>query len=428
MRYLYTLLFYLTLPFLFIRLWWKGRKTPGYRLRWPERLGFIPALPATSRVIWIHAVSLGEMIAAKPLIQALRTTYPDTQLIITTTTVTGSSLAQQCVGDDVYHCYLPYDLPGPLTRFLTRTHPQQAIIMETELWPNLLHYTAQRQIPILLANARLSSYSLQSYRRIPFLTRPMLSHITCIAAQTQADADRFMQLGAQTAQIKVMGSIKFDISVPMPLVEEGRALRQSWGLEQRPVLIAASTHAQEEDIVLSAFAQCLKSHPNALLILVPRHSERFQTVLADCQKQGYRVVSRTQQQPCTSDTQVFLGDTIGELFLYYAMADIAFVGGSFVPVGGHNPLEPAALGLSVLTGPHIHNFTQIFAWLAEAGAAITVDNATALNDAWKTLLDDADDRKKRGTQGQTIVEANRGALAKHMACMAEMIPSKYSAP
>jgi 3-deoxy-D-manno-octulosonic-acid transferase len=151
-------------------------------------------------------------------------------------------------------------------------------------------------------------------------------------------------------------------------------------------------------------------------------------VLADCQKQGYRVVSRTQQQPCTSDTQVFLGDTIGELFLYYAMADIAFVGGSFVPVGGHNPLEPAALGLSVLTGPHIHNFTQIFAWLAEAGAAITVDNATALNDAWKTLLDDADDRKKRGTQGQTIVEANRGALAKHMACLAEMIPSKYSAP
>jgi 3-deoxy-D-manno-octulosonic-acid transferase len=412
MRYLYTLLFYCCLPFLFIRLWRKGKKTPGYRLRWKERLGFIPSL-AIKDSIWIHAVSLGEMIAAKPLIQALRAQYSDKILVITTTTVSGSSLAQQYVSDKVYHYYLPYDLPGPITRFLDKICPAQVIIMETELWPNLLHYTAQRNVPILLANARLSVSSMQSYARIVTITREMLSHIDCIAAQTQQDADHFMQLGAKPEQIRILGNVKFDMPLPMDLIEKGHALRQSFGAP-RPTLIAASTHAGEEEIILRAFHQFLKNWPDALLILVPRHPERFEAVAELCQQQGHSLIRRTQQQSCTETTQIFLGDTLGELFLYYAMADIAFVGGSFAHIGGHNPLEPAAVGLPVLTGPIVFNFTEIFKLLHKAGAALTVADEITLCDAWTRLMHDPAQCKQMGQIGQQVVDENRGAVKKHL--------------
>lgn len=415
MRPIYTCLFYLSLPFLFMRLWWKGRKSPGYRLRWRERLGYVSPLPMTEKPIWIHAVSLGEMIAAKPLIHALRAAYPDTTLLITTTTVTGSALAQQYVGDKLSHYYLPYDLPGPLTRFLDRIHPQHLVLMETELWPNLLHYTAERGIPTLLANARLSPASLHAYLRILCLTRQMCAHISCIAAQTQADADRFMQLGAKSTQIQVMGNIKFDLSLPGDIIEKGRALRHSWGLQNRPVLIAASTHVGEEEVVLAAFHALLKNHPETLLILVPRHPERFEQVEKHCQTQGYRVLRRTQNQPCLPTTQIWLGDTFGELFLYYAMADIAFIGGSLVPTGGHNPLEAAALGMVIITGPHTFNFIEIFSLLQAADAVMTVTSAAALCAAWETCIQDIAYREERGKAGQKIIAENRGAVAKHMA-------------
>ncbi len=418
MRYLYTLLFYFSLPFIFIRLIWKSRKTPGYRLRWHERLGFISPPHHLKNPLWIHAVSLGEMIAAKPLIQALRTHYPDSALVITTTTVTGSTLAKQYVSDQIYHCYLPYDLPGPITRFLKRIRPQQAVIMETELWPNLLHYTAKQGIPVLLANARLSQSSMQSYKRIVRLTKEMLSHISCIAAQTQMDANRFIQLGATSEQIRVMGNVKFDMPLPTGLIEKGRLLRQSWG-KIRPTVIAASTHTGEDEIILSAFKQLLQHNPETLLILVPRHPERFDAVAALCQKQNYQVVRRTQQQPCLATTEIFLGDSLGELFLYYAMADIAFVGGSFVSVGGHNPLEPAALGLAVITGPYVFNFTQIFELLHTAGAALTVKDDVALSDAWMMLMKDGERREKMGRAGQQVVEENRGAVEKHLVYLKE---------
>jgi len=421
MRHIYTCLFYLSLPFIFMRLWWKGRKSPGYRLRWHERLGYVSPLPMIEKPIWIHAVSLGEMIAAKPLIHTLRATYPNTALVITTTTVTGSALAQQYVGDKISHCYLPYDLPSPLTRFLDRIHPQHLILMETELWPNVLHYTAQRGIPILLANARLSPASLHAYLRIPWLTRQMCADISCIAAQTQADADRFMQLGAKSTQIQVMGNIKFDLSLPHDLIEKGHALRHSWGLQHRPVLIAASTHAGEEEIVLAAFHALLAHYPETLLILVPRHPERFGQVEKHCQTQGYRVLRRTQNQPCLSSTQILLGDTFGELFLYYAMADMAFIGGSLVPTGGHNPLEAAALGLVVITGPHTFNFVEIFSLLQTADAVITVTTEIALCAAWETCIRDVAYRENTGKAGQKIIAENCGAVAKHMAYLGHVL-------
>lgn len=424
MRRIYTFLFYCALPFILIRLWWKGKKNPGYRLRWRERLGFISPPPIIGNVLWLHAVSLGEMITAKPLIQAIRAQYPDTILIITTTTVSGSSLAAQYVDDRTYHCYLPYDLPSAIERFLDHIHPQQVVIMETELWPNLLHCVAQRGIPILLANARLSQRSMQSYLRIKKFMQQVLPHITCIAAQTQADADRFAQLGAKPNQLHVIGNIKFDVPLPTHLIEQGRALRESWSAT-RPTLIAASTHTGEEEIILAAFQHFLNTHPDALLILVPRHPERFDVVATLCEQQHYNFIRRTQNLPCLPTTQIFLGDSLGELFLYYAMADIAFVGGSFAPIGGHNPLEPAALALPVITGPNISNFTQIFALLEEAGAAMIVTDAAALGDAWINLMRDSEQRAAMGKAGQQVRDQNKGAVERHLTLLAPL-PSPYT--
>lgn len=418
MRYLYSTLFYLALPFVFIRLWWKGRKVPGYRLRWRERLGFIPPLPAGPS-LWLHAVSLGEMIAARPLILALQQRYPQKSLVITTMTVTGSSLAQKYVGDNTYHVYIPYDLPGAVQRFLNQAHPDLVIIMETELWPNILHYAAKRDLPILLANARLSQSSMQAYQYIIALTRDMLPNISCIAAQTQEDAERFMVLGAKSQQIQVMGNIKFDVSLPQELIEKGRRLRQSWG-EVRPTVIAASTHASEEEKILHAFAKLRETYPNALLLLVPRHPERFDGVAQLCQKQGYRMVRRSQNQPCLADTQILVGDSLGELFLYYAMADVAFVGGSFVETGGHNLLEPAALALPVLTGPSTFNFTEIFNLLQAAGGVASVADESALALKWGQLIADPAYRRQMGENARGVVEQNRGALERHLQYISHM--------
>jgi 3-deoxy-D-manno-octulosonic-acid transferase len=265
---------------------------------------------------------------------------------------------------------------------------------------------------------------MQSYLRIVSLTREMLAHMTCIAAQTQADADRFIQLGAKQTQIRVMGNVKFDVPLPVDLVEKGRALRQSWDTTTRPTVIAASTHANEEEIVLAAFKQLLKYYPDALLILVPRHPKRFDHVAALCEKEGYSLVRRSENKPCLATTHLFLGDSLGELFLYYAMADIAFVGGSFVSVGGHNPLEPAALGLAVITGPQVFNFTEIFSLLHKAGAAMTVKDDATLRDAWITLMSDLTRREKMGQSGQQVVRENRGAVERHINYLETQTPPR----
>lgn len=413
MRFLYTILFFLILPFIFLRLWIKGRKSPGYRQRWSERLGWVQ--PCDKPVIWLHAVSLGELMAARPLIHELQAKFSDHIIFISNMTVTGSKLAQQLAQNNpqIRHAFVPYDLPFAIQRFLNRLKPEIAIVMETELWPNLLHYTAKYRIPILLANARLSEKSFHGYRKLKIFFKPLLQKIDCIAAQTQADAERFIQLGATANNVQVFGNIKYDVAIPEQLIEQGRQFRESLGRE-RAVLIAASTHAGEETKVLASFSKLLEKYPNALLILVPRHPERFEEVATLCQNRGFSFLRRSQKPQNFDSTQIFLGDSMGELFFYYAVADIAFVGGSFAAVGGHNLLEPAALQIPVLSGPQLHNFTEISNLLLAAKGLLVVNDENELLQTWKKLLSDRQLCVEIGKNAQNVVNKNKGAILRYL--------------
>lgn len=413
MRLLYTGLLYLILPLALLRLYWRGRHDAGHRRRWRERLGFFPPLP--SGCLWVHAVSLGETRAALPLIRALLERYPDLPLLVTTTTLTGSRQVWEALGERVLHVYAPYDLPGAVRRFLRQTRPRLAVIMETELWPNLLRQCAVAGIPTMIANARLSERSARGYARIRRLTASMLRDVTLIAAQAEADADRFRALG--TPRVEVTGNLKYDLSLPDDLPERGWQLRRELLGEERRVWIAASTHAGEDEPILAALALLRPRWPELLLLLVPRHPERFDGVAALCRQQGCKLVRRSEQRACAPDTAVFLGDTMGELLLFYAAADLAFVGGSLVDTGGHNVLEPALLGLPVLFGPHMFNFTEASQRLLEAEAAWQVTDAAALATAVDRLLADPELRRTIGQRGRAVVERHRGALAALLRCI-----------
>jgi 3-deoxy-D-manno-octulosonic-acid transferase len=354
-------------------------------------------------------VSVGETRAALPLIRALLERYSGLPLLVTTTTLTGSRQVREALGDQVPHVYAPYDLPGAVRRFLRRTRPRLAIIMETELWPNLLRQCAVAGIPTLIANARLSERSARGYARMGGLTAAMLRDITLIAAQTDADAERFRILGAP--RVRVTGNLKYDLMPPDDLTERGWRLRWERLGDSRPVWIAASTHAGEDERVLDAFAALRARWPELLLFLVPRHPERFDGVAALCQQRGFGVVRRGEQRPCVPDTAVFLGDSMGELLLFYAAADLAFVGGSLVPTGGHNVLEPALLGLPVLFGPHTFNFTEASERLLAAEAAWRVADAVELAAVVDRLLADPELRQSAGQRGRAVVDRHRGALA-----------------
>jgi 3-deoxy-D-manno-octulosonic-acid transferase len=408
LRRLYTGLLYLLLPLALLRLYWRGRQDAGHRRRWRERLGIIPPLPESS-CLWVHAVSVGETRAALPLIRALLNRYPDLPLLVTTTTLTGSRQVREAMGERVHHVYAPYDLPGAAARFLRQTRPRLALIMETELWPNLLRQCAVAGIPTLIANARLSERSARGYARIRWLTASMLRDITLIAAQAEADAERFRALGAP--RVEVTGNLKYDLTLPDDLLERGRQFRQDVLGTHRAVWIAASTHAGEEEQVLDAFARLRARWPELLLLLVPRHPERFDGVAALYQQRGFSVVRRSEQRICTPEAAVFLGDSMGELLLFYAATDLAFVGGSLVPTGGHNVLEPALLGLPVLFGPHMFNFTEAGERLLEAKAAWQVTNAAELAAMVDRLLTDPALGQNAGQLGRSVVERHRGALA-----------------
>ena len=413
-RTLYSFLLHLALPLILLRLYLRSRQAPSYRQRLAER--FALALPPLRPGgIWVHAVSVGESIAAAPLIRALRQRHPELPITVTCMTPTGSERIRalfdaEIRAGDVQHCYLPYDLPWAAARFLDRVRPKLAVIMETELWPNHIHQCARRGIPTVLANARLSERSARGYARFAGLTRPMLAKMDWIAAQTEAEAERFRRLGARAECVGVTGSIKFDLRIDPELQPRAKALRASWGAERRPLWIAASTHAGEDEQILAAHRQLLASHPDALLILVPRHPERFDAVHALCLREGLRTVRRSSGQPVTAQDQVLLGDTMGELLFLYALADVAFVGGSLVANGGHNLLEPAALGLPVLSGPHLFNFLEIAAQLREAGALGEVGDSEALAHRLQHLLDDPQVRRRMGQAGLQTLRANQGAL------------------
>ncbi|MBI6851887.1 lipid IV(A) 3-deoxy-D-manno-octulosonic acid transferase [Pseudomonas cichorii] len=410
-RTLYTLLFHLGLPLVALRLWLRARKAPAYRQRIGER--FAVGLPAMQRGgIWVHAVSVGESIAAAPMIRALLAQYPGLPVTVTCMTPTGSERIKAMFASEprIQHCYLPYDLPWAAGRFLDHVQPRLGIIMETELWPNHIHQCARRNIPVVLANARLSERSARGYARFAGLTRPMLAAMSWFAVQTEAEAQRFRDLGARPECVAVTGSIKFDLSIDPQLPEQAAQLREQWQAAQRPVWIAASTHAGEDESVLAAHRQLLSSHPDALLILVPRHPERFNSVHELCQQQGFTTVRRSSGQVVTPDTSVLLGDTMGELLFLYALADSAFVGGSLVPNGGHNLLEPAALAKPVLSGPHLFNFLEIAALLRQAGALEEVGDPVALAAAVQKLFDQPQLARSMADAGIGVMKANQGAL------------------
>ena len=409
MRYLYSLLLYLLIPFVILRLLWRSRRSPAYRQRWGERFGFFSPLPVEG-VVWVHAVSVGEVQAALPLIAWLRHDK-GLSVLVTTTTPTGSERVQKQFGDQVFHVYAPYDLPDVVGRFLDRVRPRLAIIMETEIWPNLFHRCQSMGIPLILANARLSARSADRYLQFQTLTKATLEKVSALAAQTQADADRFIALGMDTRRIHVTGNIKFDVDLSDDLHQRAALLRREWG-EQRPVWVAASTHAGEEELVLSAFAMVRTRLPSALLVLVPRHPERFDEVADLCRRRGYSVARRSEGSSVGDETTVFLGDTMGELPLFYAASDVTFVGGSMVPTGGHNILEPAALGVPVVIGPHTFNFLEIARALVAHGGGERVMNQTELATAVVRYLENDKLRDATGSCGRELVERNRGALGR----------------
>ncbi|MEC4241495.1 MULTISPECIES: lipid IV(A) 3-deoxy-D-manno-octulosonic acid transferase [unclassified Pseudomonas] len=421
-RTLYTLLFHLGLPLVAIRLWLRARKAPAYARRIGERFALnLPVMQPGG--IWVHAVSVGESIAAAPMIRELLKRYPQLPITVTCMTPTGSERIQALFANEprIQHCYLPYDLPWAAARFLDRVKPRLGVIMETELWPNHIHQCAKRGIPVALANARLSARSAKGYARFAGLTRPMLEEMSLIAVQTEAEAERFRLLGARPECVEVTGSIKFDLSIDPQLLIKARALREQWQAQERPVWIAASTHEGEDEIVLSAHRQLLASYPNGLLILVPRHPERFNSVFQLCQREGFATVRRSSGEPVAAQTQVLLGDTMGELLFLYALADSAFVGGSLVPNGGHNLLEPAALAKPVLSGPHLFNFLEIAAKLREAAALEEVEDAQGLALAVQRLFELPQDAQRMAEAGLKVMQLNQGALQRLLDGLARLM-------
>ena len=410
MRRLYTVLLYLALPLVLPYLLFRSVRNPGYRARWGERFGRFTT-PGRTGGIAVHAASLGEVNAASALIKALAKQYPDEPLTVTTFTPTGSERVRALFGNTVDHVYAPLDLPGAVQRFLERVRPRLLVIMETEIWPNLYHAAATRGIPILIANARISQRSFGRYRRLRGLTADALGKTARIAAQSAGDAERLRALGATDGRLTVAGNLKFDVSLPAGLAEEGEAIRVAWGA-QRPILVAGSTHEREEAVLLRAFQGVLASVPDALLVLVPRHPERFARAAQAAQAAGLKVTRRSAGASCPAGVQCFLVDTMGELLRYYAVGDVAFVGGSLEPIGGHNVLEPAALGRPVLVGPHTFNFDDITAQLIDAGAARRVADGAALQAAVIELFGDANARDRMGAAARKLVASGQGALAR----------------
>ena len=406
-RRLYTLFFFLCLPLILLRLLYRAIKAPAYARRWAER--FALGGDVRSGGIWVHAVSVGESIAAAPMVRELLKRYPALPITVTCMTPTGSEQIRKLFGGQVGHAYLPYDLPWLQRRLLRRLQPKIGIIMETELWPNLVAEAGRARVPLVLANARLSVRSARGYQRVGALVRPMFAALDWVAVQSQAEALRFIELGVGREQMQVTGSIKFDFRPDPQQVQQAQELRARWGSD-RPVWIAASTHAGEDEQVLRAHRQVLDTLPDALLILVPRHPERFDSVARQVSETGFGMVRRSSGALPAADQQVLVGDTMGELVFLYACADLAFVGGSLVPNGGHNYLEPAALGLPVLSGPHRFNFTEISELLEGAGALQVVADETALAVAVQQWLQDSPARQRAGQAGQAVVADNQGAL------------------
>lgn len=424
LRGLYSAVLYLLLPITVYHLVWRGFRVREYFQRWDERYASYPGASCRPRV-WLHAVSVGEVNAAAPLVDALRRLRPDIRWVITTITPTGSERVRALWGDAVDHVYLPYDVPGSVGRFLNHFQPSLALILETELWPNMLFGCRSRAIPVYILNARLSARSLRGYRLVAPLIRRALRTVTCVAAQSQDDAARFVQLGAAARQVQALGNLKFDIAAPdvRAFVERFRQQvpvpRMAW--------IAASTHEGEEQAVIDLHARLRQQHPGLLLLWAPRHPERFAKVETLAREQGWRVATRRGQQWPHDGDDVFVIDTLGELMSFYACAQVAFVGGSLQAIGGHNLLEPAAMGTAAVTGPHLHNFAEISRRMLEAGALLVGQDAPAVGDHLQHLLADAPARQAMARAGCALVSNGRGALERTIALVQPRLPPALGA-
>jgi 3-deoxy-D-manno-octulosonic-acid transferase len=418
-RYLYNLLTYLLLiPF---GCYWiaRGLGNRTYLDRLGQRFGF--GFPALERCIWVHAVSVGEVQAAVPLIRALMQRFPDHALLITTVTPTGAARVHSLFGDTVYHCYIPFEFPHAVKAFFRQVNPEAALIMETEIWPNLYRACGVRKVPLILVSARISPRSVPGYRKLLPLIRETLSHGIIIAAQSEPDAERFLALGASPARTHVMGNIKFDVEPDPDVPEKGKAARAEL-FGTRPVWIAASTHEGEEELVLDAHGALQARYPDLLLVLVPRHPERFASVRELVENRGFSVVSRTEGRPA-GDAAVFLGDTMGEVPMFFVASDVAFVAGSLVPIGGHNLLEPAGLGVPVVTGPHNFNAQDIANLFIELGACRLVADSEELVEVVDELISDPDEAARLGRAGQEVLEQNRGALERLLVLLEPLLGS-----
>lgn len=419
LRGLYSGLLYLLLPVTVYHLMWRGLRVREYFQRWGERYALYPQASRQPHV-WLHAVSVGEVNAAAPVVNALRAQRPDLRWVITTITPTGSARVRALWGDAVDHVYLPYDVPGCVDRFLRQFQPQIALILETELWPNLLFGCRQRQIPVYILNARLSARSLRGYRLLGPLIRRALRTVTFVAAQSEDDAQRFVRLGAAPEQVAALGNLKFDIKAPdrQDMVDAFSAHVAG----HRPVWIAASTHEGEEAAVLEIHRQLRARHPELLLLWVPRHPERFDKVANLVREQGWAVATRTAQRWPQADTEVFVVDTLGELMGFFACASVAFVGGSLQPIGGHNLLEPAAMATATVTGPHLHNFSEISRRMREAGALLIGQDRDEVAGLLDALLQDEPRRQAMVKAGLDLVANGRGAVGRILALIASRLP------
>jgi len=408
MRFFYSFLIVLSTPFVLLYFAIRGLGDSAYLGRWHERFGFIP-VPDQRGGIWLHAASVGEFNAAGPLIRALLKTHPEIPLMVTTLTPTGSERVKRELGDKVAHSYIPIDLSGAVDRFLKRLQPRLIIVMETEIWPNLYLQSRHMNIPLLMANARLSKRSVDRFRHLPGFVGEVLQTVAWIGAQSDADADRLAVCGAHHQRIDMTGNLKFDLSVPASLEERAKALRFRWG-QERPVLVAGSTHEADENVVIPAFVELLETLPDALLILVPRYPERFTHTTQLAKAAGLRTELRSGGESCSAQAQCFVIDSMGELMSYYACADVAFVGGSMGEQGGHNALEPAALGKPVLLGPNMDNAKEIASQLVHCKAARQVTNQLEFRQSAEQILTDGVLRDSMGQAGRDLVEKNKGAL------------------
>lgn len=416
MRFLYSLCLYLALPAVVAYFLWRGLREPAYRRGWAQRLEF--CAPPAPGCLWIHAASVGEVAAALPLVRALRERYPRSAVLVTTFTPSGQARAAAALGDQAAVRFLPLDLPGATRRFLRRAAPRMLLLLETEIWPNLIHGCAARGIPVMLVNARLAPRSVERYTRAPWrwLFRPVFSRINVVAAASGEDAERFAAVGVPKGHIRTTGNLKFDLQLPRSLAVDGAALRGLWQARDRCVWVAASTHVGEEELVLDAFARLRRDYPDLLLVLAPRHPQRFAGVAAMLTARGVHYARRSRNQPVATATEVLLGDTLGELLLLFAAADLAFVGGSLTPgIGGHNLLEPAALRVPILVGPHLEAWAQVAGWLEEAGALRRVFDAGSLAEAIGRYLDDPAARLRAGAAAAAVVTAHGGALERTLA-------------